>query len=103
MASVVLAAVTAWGISYKWSPEHAAGLLGTITIGIPTLAVFGMGLWHWVIQFVSQETIYRATSDFGIAGQVLAQLQGVLPKPALASGAGYLSLPGEGATSRGGV
>ena|ERR1700678_2105555 len=72
-ASVVLAAITAWGISYKWSPQHASGVLGVLSVSIPTLAVFSMGAWHWAVQFVSQETIYRATSTFQILQDVLAK------------------------------
>lgn len=61
VGSIVLAGVSAIGIGYTWAPNPSGGHL--LTIAIPTLPVLGIGAWHWLNQYVMQETIYQATAN----------------------------------------
>jgi hypothetical protein len=54
--SIGAAAITAIGINYTWNPQ-TRGLL----IVIPTMWGLLLGIWHWLNQFVLQETVYQAT------------------------------------------
>lgn len=54
--SMVAAAAVAIGINYTWNPT-TRGLL----ITIPTTYGLAVGAWHWLNQFVLNETLYQAT------------------------------------------
>ena len=58
IASILLAGVGAIGIGYTWAPNPNGGHV--LTIAIPTLSVMALGAWHWLNQYVMQETIYQA-------------------------------------------
>lgn len=55
-ASVVLAFFVAQGIAYAWDPTSRE-----LTITIPTLGVFLVNIWHWIGQYVTQETLFQIT------------------------------------------
>lgn len=54
--SVLAAAVVAIGINYTYNPA-TRGLL----ITLPTTTGLILGIWHWLNQYVLQETVYQAT------------------------------------------
>jgi hypothetical protein len=54
--SMAAAAAVAIGINYTWNPQ-TRGLL----ITIPTVSALLLGAWHWLNQFVLNETVYQAT------------------------------------------
>jgi hypothetical protein len=56
VASALLAALSTAGLQWQWTPETH-----TLVIANLTLAVVGLGVWHWVQHYVLQETIFRAT------------------------------------------
>lgn len=55
-ASVVLAFFVAQGIAYAWDSTSRV-----LTITIPTLSVLLLNVWHWIGQYVMQETLFQVT------------------------------------------
>lgn len=56
-AGVALAVTV--GITYTWSSTTGGG--HQVVIVIPSIAVLGHNLWHWVGQYMMQEGYFHAT------------------------------------------
>lgn len=56
--AIILALFGATGISYVWNPQQH-------TLLLTNLSLWGVinALWHWIQQFVLQETVYQATAN----------------------------------------
>lgn len=85
--SIALAGITAIGISYSWNPA-TRGLL----ITIPTLTGLGLGLWHWLSQYCTNEILYQATVN---KVSVTHASAGEPVMPAMVTGKGELVAPPE--------
>jgi hypothetical protein len=56
--SMVTAAAIALAINYTWNPSTRL-----LTITIPTLTGLLLAFWHWLNQYVMQETLHQVTSQ----------------------------------------
>ena len=56
--AIIIALFGATGISYAWNPENHTLLLMNLSFWGVTNA-----LWHWIQQFILQETVYQATAN----------------------------------------
>lgn len=73
--SIVIALCGATGVGHVWDPHaHTLLLTNLSLLGIVT------ALWHWLQQFVLQETIYQATANkngypaqIGVTGTIIGK------------------------------
>ena len=63
--SMFVAFAVSIGIHYTWSASTDGG--HTLTLQIPTLAVLGLGVWHWLNQYAMQETLFQITKPKDVA------------------------------------
>jgi hypothetical protein len=63
--SMFVAFAVSVGIHYTWTADTAGG--HTLVLQIPTLAVLGLGVWHWLNQFALQETLFQITKTKDVA------------------------------------
>ena len=81
--SIIVAFITSIGIGYKY--DATAGTL--ILTGL-TIASLQHGLWHWMLQWISQHVAYKTlivpqelqASNIDVLNQLLNQLKGI-PAP----------------------
>lgn len=70
--SIGVAFFVAIGIGYTWNTNSSG--IHTLTLTIPGLWGLAVGVWHWLNQFVLQETVYQATVN-----KISVTTQPVLP------------------------
>lgn len=64
--SMFVAFAVSIGIHYTWTADTIGGG-HTLTLQIPTLAVLGLSIWHWLNQYAMQETLHQITKPKDVA------------------------------------
>ena len=56
--AIIIAILSATGIGHVWDPAAHTLMFTNLTVGGIAIA-----LWHWLQQFIMQETVYQATAN----------------------------------------